>query len=416
MNGARAKRSAKADSLERKQFRQQLALKNRALDATAEGITIADARRPDNPLIYANEGFERLTGYGATDVIGRNCRFLQGVGTDHETLERLRAAIREKREITVQLLNYRRDGTPFWNRLSITPVRGSDGEVTHFIGVQSDVTDQKNAADALEAANRAMRRDLEAAAKVQQSLLPASLPKVHGINLAWLYQPCQELAGDSLNVFLLDDHDVGLYILDVSGHGVAAALLSVTLSHFLLPLPGQSLLYDADRPVISTPSQVVEKLNARFPLDPRSPQFFTMLYGVLDRRTDEFRYVLAGHTGPVYVPRDGEPTLLEAGGLPAGLFPGVRYEDQVIRLGVGDRLYFYTDGIVESENAAGDDFGNERLLKALDSGRTAPLAESINGIIEEVVRWHGPGALADDASLLALEVCSKACDSTDGGF
>jgi PAS domain-containing protein len=94
-------KGAHATSLERRRFKAQLELKDRALAASAEGITIADARLPDNPLIYANAGFERLTGYLSDEVLRRNCRFLQGPGTDEATLDNLRAAIREQREITV---------------------------------------------------------------------------------------------------------------------------------------------------------------------------------------------------------------------------------------------------------------------------------------------------------------------------
>jgi PAS domain S-box-containing protein len=145
--------AAPAKRLDSQRAQAQLELKDRALAASAEGITIADASLPDNPLIYANAGFERLTGYSVAEVLGRKCRFLQGPGTDPATLDTLRTAIREKRAVTVQLLNYRKDGTMFWNRLSITPVEDASGEVTHFIGVQSDVTAEKQAKDALQNAN-----------------------------------------------------------------------------------------------------------------------------------------------------------------------------------------------------------------------------------------------------------------------
>ena len=103
----------------------QLALKDRALDVAAEGVTIADARLPDRPLIYVNEGFERVTGYPAAEVLGRNCRFLQGPDTDPAAVAEIRAAVAGERECVVEILNYRKDGTPFWNRLSITPGRAT---------------------------------------------------------------------------------------------------------------------------------------------------------------------------------------------------------------------------------------------------------------------------------------------------
>ena len=126
-----------------------LVLKERALDVAAEGVAIADARFPDRPLIYVNKGFERMTGYAVAEVLGRNCRFLQGPETGAEAIAEIRAALAECRECLVEILNYRKDGSTFWNRLSITPVRDPSGEVTHFIGIQSDVTARREAEDGL---------------------------------------------------------------------------------------------------------------------------------------------------------------------------------------------------------------------------------------------------------------------------
>ena len=103
-------------------------LKERALAAAAEGITIADALAKDRPLIYVNEGFERLTGYSIAETLGSNCRFLQGPETNPETVRELSEAISQDRYCDVELVNYRKDGTPFWNRLSITPIRDKTGE------------------------------------------------------------------------------------------------------------------------------------------------------------------------------------------------------------------------------------------------------------------------------------------------
>ena len=89
-------------------------LMERALASTAEGITISDARLPDNPIVYVNEGFVRLTGYSREDILGRNCRFLQGIKSDPASVDSLRQGIREGETTTVELLNYKKDGTPFW--------------------------------------------------------------------------------------------------------------------------------------------------------------------------------------------------------------------------------------------------------------------------------------------------------------
>lgn len=337
--------------LDSQRLRAQLELKDRALAASAEGITIADARSPNKPLIYANAGFEKLTGYSVTEVIGRNCRFLQGPGTDPVAAEDLRTAINENRGVTVTLRNYRKNGTPFWNRLSITPVQDAAGVVTHFIGVQSDVTEEKQAKDALqkanerlEAASQAMRRDLVAAAQVQRSLLPLEMPHLPEIHLAYKFRPSTDVGGDCLNVLPLDDRHLGIYILDVSGHGVAAALLSVTLSHMLSVMPDRSFLHQSceDNTTqyrIASPAEVVTRLNRHFANSSGVTQYFTMIYGVLNNESAEFRYVSAGHLNPVLIRSGGVLRIPEASGIPAGLLPGATYEEYSVTLSKGDRLY-----------------------------------------------------------------------------
>jgi PAS domain S-box-containing protein len=130
------------DISDRKRVEEALLLRDRAIGAATQGIVITDAGRPDNPITYVSPGFERMTGYGSADILGRNCRFLQGEGTDTATIALLRESIRAGKACTVELLNYRKDGTPFWNELSISPVLDAGGRLTHFVGVQADVTDR----------------------------------------------------------------------------------------------------------------------------------------------------------------------------------------------------------------------------------------------------------------------------------
>jgi PAS domain S-box-containing protein len=151
-----------ADISRRVRAEEAMRLRDRALKAIAQGILITDPSQPDNPIIYANEAFERLTGYSRCEVKGLNCRFLQGPATDPSTIEEMRAAIRARRDCSVEVLNYRKDGTPFWNALAIAPVQDACGRVTHFVGVQTDVTERKRfegemqrAKESAEAASRA---------------------------------------------------------------------------------------------------------------------------------------------------------------------------------------------------------------------------------------------------------------------
>lgn len=130
--------------------REELDVKDRAMDEAPIGITLSDPSRDDNPMIYINEAFEDLTGYDATEVIGRNCRFLQGADTDPAAPDAMRRAIDAGETVNVELVNYRKDGEPFWNEVTIAPVHDDDGELTHFVGFQRDVTARVEAERALE--------------------------------------------------------------------------------------------------------------------------------------------------------------------------------------------------------------------------------------------------------------------------
>jgi PAS domain S-box-containing protein len=140
-----------------------LRLKERALDEAPAGLVITDPDRDDNPVVYANRQFETLTGYDGSEVVGRNCRFLQGAGTDPETRGRLRDAIEARQPVSVDIRNYRKDGQEFWNRLDVSPVRDDDGVVTNFVGFQSDVTERKRRERAVEALHDSMREMIQAA-------------------------------------------------------------------------------------------------------------------------------------------------------------------------------------------------------------------------------------------------------------
>ena len=141
------------DVSDERERRAELETKTRALDEAPVGITITDPTQEDNPMVYVNDRFVEMTGYGREESIGVNCRFLQGPDTEEESVQALREAIDADEPTTVELLNYRKDGTEFWNRVSIAPIRDADGTVTHWVGFQEDITAFKDRETALERQN-----------------------------------------------------------------------------------------------------------------------------------------------------------------------------------------------------------------------------------------------------------------------
>ena len=168
-------------------------------------------------------------------------------------------------------------------------------------------------------ANQRMKRDLDAAARVQQTLLPDNLPEVQGLSFAWSYRPCDELAGDALNIVRINDDLIAVYLLDVSGHGVPAALLSVTATRGLNPRAGGAASLVAGpgaNPQAVDPVQVASRLNSLYPMASNGDHYFTMIYGLLDVHTRRLRFTVAGHPGPILAPTGGQPKRLDVSGLP----------------------------------------------------------------------------------------------------
>jgi sigma-B regulation protein RsbU (phosphoserine phosphatase) len=275
--------------------------------------------------------------------------------------------------------------------------------------------EQRNAQ--LEAANQRMANDLAAAGRIQAALLPAESPRVPGYHFAWLFQPSVGVGGDILNAFPLDDEHAGLYVLDVSGHGVAAALLSVSVSRFLSPLPDPSSLLwrrvesasSADaRPSplfqLETPAAVAQRLGLRFPIDNATHQYFTMVYGLLNTRSHQLRYISAGHPNLLHLPATGPGKVIEASGYPIGVAPDSEtYDEYTIELAQGDRVYIHSDGVTEAMNERGELFDVSRTLLELEASRTESLEESLRQLSSRLKEWTGKGDTLDDQTVLAIE-------------
>ncbi len=284
-----------------------------------------------------------------------------------------------------------------------------------MIAVWHDLTELKKTEGDLRRVNDKLKKDLEAAAMIQRSLLPVSSPRIKGLRAGWAFKPSEELGGDILNIFPLDENNVGLYVLDVTGHGVGASLLSVAASHFLSPFSESSFIRSnktANKLDLARPAEVAEKLNRHFTANPDVLQLFTLLYGVLNVETLEFCYVCAGHPQPIIISKDGRAHLTAGSGMPIGVDQNFEYAELCLKLKPGDRLYLYSDGVTEARNDKHEQFGSDRLMTCLSKAPAMTLSDNANYLIGQVEKWCAPSSPDDDMTLLVCEMVEGCAGKT----
>jgi len=251
--------------------------------------------------------------------------------------------------------------------------------------------------------------DLEAAAKVQTSLLPKSESINSKIDFDWLFLPSAFLAGDIFNYFRLDNEHVGFYLLDVAGHGIPAAMLSFTLCKLLSPAdlknnPLKKMIKEPPYYEIVSTNRVMQDLNQRFQTDDDTMQYFTMIYCIANLNTGKTIMTQAGHPHPILLKYGQQPEFIGKGGYPVGIIPEVEFDEYHLQLNPGDRLILYSDGITECTNKEMEQFSETRLIQTIGKAHNMSLKEMIKKTEQDLRAWRGDDEFQDDVTLLAIQI------------
>ncbi len=258
----------------------------------------------------------------------------------------------------------------------------------------------------LQQAYQLIEKDLRAAAWMQENLLPPTTLRACGIDCRWYFRPTRYVAGDILNFFELDSGIVGFYMLDVSGHGVPSAMLSVSLSMVLTPAsshgsPLKEFNADTGKFEVAEPAEAIHELNRRF--QAKDDHYFTIVYGIINTHSRKLKLVLAGHPSPILFRQKAAPAYLDGTGMPIGLMPEIEFDCIETDFGPGDRLILYSDGVTECVDATGEAFGAERLLDAMTERRDWPLDGLLQGLEATLDGWKCGEEFSDDISAMAIE-------------
>ncbi len=249
-----------------------------------------------------------------------------------------------------------------------------------------------------------LRRDLRAASRVQRAMLPTESFAGPSARACFEYVPTDELGGDGLGFHMIENRFLISYVVDVTGHGVPAALLAVTAMHALSPEAGGLVSTDALRDGWLDPASVVAELNRRFCASGNDGRFLTMILCVLDMQTGRFRFSRAGHPLPI-ISRNGHAIAVdEKGGLPLGIVADETFESVETRLEPGDRIFLYSDGFAEQAAVdSGAQFGEARLRELVLAGSERSIGEVAAHVVSTLADWAGSRRFTDDVSFVSLE-------------
>lgn len=246
--------------------------------------------------------------------------------------------------------------------------------------------------------------DLTAAAEIQRRLLPGNALRIGRIQIASKLTPCTLIAGDMFQVVPLDENRIAIYILDVSGHGAAAAMMAVSVCQMLRPHTG--ILTKGVSGIAASefvaPSEILEALDREFPIE-RLDRFFTIFYGVLHCRKGVLTYSNAGHPQPILLHANGTMDFLDKGGTIIGLGGMIPFEEEERSLRQGDKIILYSDGVTELENVSGVPFGIDRLQDLLSYHVNQPIETLVKTVHLSLMEYAGLGVPQDDISVLGIE-------------
>lgn len=249
-----------------------------------------------------------------------------------------------------------------------------------------------------------INKDLAIAAKMQRALLPVKQGKKAFVSVEWYFEPSNSVGGDLLNILQLDADHIAFYIFDVSGHGIQAALMAVSINRLLSAHGGGRNLVQKLSGEPYSPIEVLTKLNEEFLMIDDDFHYFTITYGVFNTSTGVIKFVRAGHTPLLLQRANGNFQIIEEGDFPLGIIEGAVFNEYEISLETNDRLFLYSDGISEAKRLeAMEAYGDNRLYTSIKATAGIPLSEAIPKIICDVKTWLASNKPQDDISLLGIE-------------
>jgi phosphoserine phosphatase RsbU/P len=271
------------------------------------------------------------------------------------------------------------------------------------------ITSEKELNRKLADAYKTIQNDLESAANLQRSLQPKQKENINGVEFNSIFLPSVKISGDTYNYFALDEDNVGFYILDVAGHGIKPSLLSFALSIYISPVvrrdsPLFEFNSDTNDCEVVNPKDVISKLNKKFLTRGQNMDYFTISYGIINKKKRELRICNAAH--PVAVKCNGDKAVRKVGvrNFPVGVFEDVEFREEVIEIGDNDKLLMYSDGLIECKNQNDEMFGIVKLVNFISNACPLTFDSLTEKLKEQLILWRGNDEFQDDITFFTIEI------------
>lgn len=265
------------------------------------------------------------------------------------------------------------------------------------------ITTEKELNKKLQDAYQTIRHDLETAAELQRQFLPQNAVTYGDCFFNWIFIPSVFVSGDTFNFFPLNKKYIAFYIVDVAGHGLPAAFLSVSLSRTLGQGTGNKIMLNQETGEYVSPSDVIKYLNEQFLSKGKNAEYFTMLYGVIDLINDKIVFSQAGHPNPIFIKSGGKAEYISSRGFPVGILPEAEYYDQSIPFEAGDKFIIYTDGITECAGIKNKLQTQSKLIEFLNMHSNHNSEIILRQIVPELKKWTEGKEFYDDLTMLIIE-------------
>lgn len=389
---------------ERKITEESLRVLSEAVEFSPVSICITDT---EGSIVYANPWFETVTGYSIDEIRGKKPGPLLNKNLSREERLSIYRTVMSGGEWRGELKNIRKNGEEFWDRVAISSIKDSNSTITHYVAIQEDITARKRIEDELEASenrlrerNMSMEKDISIAEILQKTLLTYEHDAGSVFEIDYRQRCVEKIGGDFFTIKTPCSHEFGIFIGDVSGHGVASALFT-SLIKFITD--------DLFKRNLADPGEYLKMLNASL-CGYMSSYFMTGIYACLkyDSMSGSCacRFANGGHPSPVIMRADGGVEMLNSHGPLIGLNEKAHYRCWDLQLAHGDILFLFTDGVPETtDRDSGNIIGfDERLQQLFADSRCDDTGSTLDSLLQRLDDIRGTDITEDDLLIIAIKI------------